>query len=110
MTIEKIDAAGVRTLAANATKNYRLVNVWATWCGPCVQELPELVTMNRMYRRRPFEMILINMNGVDDSEQVLAVPRSAMRRVAIYILLLTITMPWPMPWIRNGRAPCPTPF
>lgn len=72
VTIEKVDAAGVRTLAANATKNYRLVNVWATWCGPCVQELPELVTMNRMYRRRPFEMILINMNGVDDSEQVLA--------------------------------------
>ena len=29
-----------------------LVNLWATWCGPCVAELPELVTMNRMYRGR----------------------------------------------------------
>ena len=31
-------------------KELLLVNLWATWCGPCVAELPELVTMNRMYR------------------------------------------------------------
>ena len=31
----------------------------ATYCGPCVTELPELVTMNRMYRKRNFELITI---------------------------------------------------
>ena len=29
-------------LAANDTEKLRLVNVWATWCSPCVAELPEL--------------------------------------------------------------------
>jgi len=72
VALEKIDAQGVRTLARNPGKKYRLINVWATWCGPCVEELPELVTVNRMYRRRPFELITINMNSLDDSTHVLA--------------------------------------
>ncbi len=29
-----------------------IVNVWATWCGPCQQEMPELVKMNNEYKSR----------------------------------------------------------
>ena len=57
--LKEIDEAAVKKLAANDGKKLRLVNVWATWCQPCVTELPELVTMNRMYRGRPFELISI---------------------------------------------------
>jgi peroxiredoxin len=64
VTLDKIDSAGVRTLAQNASKKYRLVNVWATWCIPCVTELSELVTINRMYRGREFELVTICL---DDS-------------------------------------------
>jgi len=63
--LEKIDAASVRVLAANDSKNYRLVNVWATSCVPCINELPELVTMNRMYRGRNFELITISLDPVN---------------------------------------------
>jgi len=49
-------------LAENNTDRLRLVNVWATWCGPCIVEFPELVTINRMYRNREFEMISINLD------------------------------------------------
>ena len=38
-----IDAAGVAKLAKNDSNRLRLVNVWATWCAPCVEEFPELV-------------------------------------------------------------------
>jgi peroxiredoxin len=48
-----------------------LVNLWATWCGPCVQEMPELVTMNRMYRQRPFEFVTISLDETDAKEQAL---------------------------------------
>src|SRR5688500_17952275 len=58
--LKSIDAAGVKALAANAdSKKLRVINVWATWCAPCVSELPELVTMNRMFRHRDFELITI---------------------------------------------------
>lgn len=63
--LKLIDEAGIKELAKNDSKKLRLINLWATWCGPCVSEMPELVTMNRMYRHRDFEMITIS---VDDPQ------------------------------------------
>lgn len=71
VALDLIDEAGVKKLAANGSKKLLVVNVWATWCGPCVAELPELVTMNRMYRRRNFEMITISMDDPKKSDQAL---------------------------------------
>lgn len=53
-------------LIANKTSDYLLVNIWATWCGPCVVEFPSFVDMNRMYRNRDFELITISL---DDPER-----------------------------------------
>lgn len=71
VAIKPIDAAAAKDLAKNDSKKLRLVNVWATWCGPCVIELPELVTMNRMYRHRDFEMIAISMDTPDKKDKAL---------------------------------------
>jgi peroxiredoxin len=65
VTLERIDSAGVRTLAQNTSKKYVLVNVWASWCIPCVAELPELVTIHRMYRGREFELVTISLDNAD---------------------------------------------
>jgi peroxiredoxin len=62
VTLEALDEAGLARLIKNDTKKYLLVNLWATWCGPCVTELPEFVTMNRMYRRRPFQLVTISLD------------------------------------------------
>lgn len=71
VSLADIDVAGVKELVTNDTKKLRLINVWATWCGPCVIEMPELVTMNRMYRGRPFEMITISMDAPDKKDRAL---------------------------------------
>ncbi|MEA5461077.1 redoxin domain-containing protein [Arcicella sp. LKC2W] len=60
VNMELIDDKGIAELLANKTDKIRLINVWATWCGPCVTEMPEFVTINRMYRRRDFEFITIS--------------------------------------------------
>jgi thiol-disulfide isomerase/thioredoxin len=62
VTIEDLDLAQLKALIKNEGQNYRLINVWATWCGPCVTEFPEFVNMNRMYRNREFELITISMD------------------------------------------------
>jgi peroxiredoxin len=71
VSLGTIDAEGVKKLAKNDTKNLRLISVWATWCGPCVEELSELVTIQRMYRGRRFEMITISLDGVQNRDQAL---------------------------------------
>jgi thiol-disulfide isomerase/thioredoxin len=68
-----IDEAGVAKLARNDTGKLLVVNVWATWCGPCVAELPELVTMNRMYRKRDFQLVTISLDEPDQKEAALQV-------------------------------------
>lgn len=37
--------------------NVVLLNVWATWCGPCVYEIPELQQLHEQYAPRGFEVI-----------------------------------------------------
>jgi len=60
VTVSAIDAAGLAALAKNDSPKLRLINAWATWCGPCVVEFPELVTINRMYRGRAFEIVTVS--------------------------------------------------
>jgi len=69
VTLERLDESTLMKLVQNNTDQWLLVNVWATWCGPCVQELPEFVTINRMYRRRNVKVITISMDDPDQAEQ-----------------------------------------
>jgi peroxiredoxin len=65
-----VDAAGVARLAKNDSNRLRLVNVWATWCAPCVAEFPALVSLARRLGNRDFEMVTISMDEPKQQPQV----------------------------------------
>jgi thiol-disulfide isomerase/thioredoxin len=71
VTVDPIDAAGVAALARNDTKRFRVINVWATWCAPCVHEFPELVRMSQRFETRPFEMLTISLDDPKENAGVL---------------------------------------
>lgn len=49
-----------------------LVNLWATWCGPCRSEIPELVKLHKEYQDRGVEMIGLSTEDPDASAQSVA--------------------------------------
>lgn len=72
VAVEMIDVDGMKALRKNDSGKLRLINVWATWCGPCVAEFPDLIEINRSFRHRDFEMVTVSANVPAEKEKVLA--------------------------------------
>jgi peroxiredoxin len=62
-----------------------LVNFWATWCGPCREEMPRLDTLYQKYRKSGF--VLLGVNVDDDPHTALAT--AARLNVSFPVLLDT---------------------
>jgi len=46
-----------------------LVNFWATWCGPCRTEIPELVKLHKEFKSQGLEMVGLSMENPDASAE-----------------------------------------
>lgn len=44
-----------------------LVDFWATWCGPCVQEIPHVKSLYEKYNKRGFEVVGISLDNTEDA-------------------------------------------
>ena len=70
VVLENIDATNVAALVRNDTKKLRLINVWATWCAPCVAEFPGIVSISHRFANRDFEVITISVDDPKDEAKV----------------------------------------
>ncbi len=39
-----------------------VINFWATWCKPCVEELPDFIKLDKQMEGKPFKMILVSLD------------------------------------------------
>ena len=70
VVLDTIDATNVAALVRNDTKKLRLINVWATWCVPCVQEFPGIVSISHRFANRDFEVITLSVDNPQDEPKV----------------------------------------
>jgi len=83
--LDTIDEAGLKDLVKNNSDKLRLINIWATWCGPCIVEYPEFIVINRMYRGRDFEFISISADEPEKKEKALKFLKQKNSAVKNYI-------------------------
>lgn len=80
--IDLRDAHGKRFNLADYRGKITVVNFWATWCPPCVEEIPSLNRLREQMQDQPFE--LISINYADSPEKVL----EFMHRVSVQFPVL----------------------
>lgn len=88
-----------------------LVDFWATWCGPCIAELPNVKKVYAAYHEKGFEVIGISLENAKLTPK--DTPEQAAAKLAAAKKILTDfttkeSMPWPQyfdgKWWKNGFA------
>jgi thiol-disulfide isomerase/thioredoxin len=64
------DVAGIRAAVEAPGARAVIVNVWATWCEPCREEMPELLRFWRDHRDRGVRLVLVSADDEDQRAEV----------------------------------------
>ncbi|HEY0436469.1 MAG TPA: TlpA disulfide reductase family protein [Phenylobacterium sp.] len=49
-----------------------VMNVWATWCGPCVAEMPTLAKLQAAFAGKPVEVVAVSIDTAEDTAKAKA--------------------------------------
>ena len=85
VTLEKLKEAEIKAMVGNDSKKLRLINVWATWCAPCVAEYPSLVTLQRMFGARSFEFVSLSADKPENADKTLEFLQSKHSSIKNYL-------------------------
>ena len=67
--LQLTDMDGEAVKLADYSGKVLLVNFWATWCGPCVEEIPSLSRLAERMKDKPFKVVAVN---IGESHQVIS--------------------------------------
>jgi len=57
------DASGKPVKLSDSRGKLVFLNFWATWCEPCVDEMPEMNTLNEKFKDRKFQMMAVSVDN-----------------------------------------------
>lgn len=60
--LEIYDFAGFEKFLNKKDNKIYVINFWATWCAPCVKELPYFEKLNQNYKDKNVEVILVSLD------------------------------------------------
>ena len=84
--VRSIDAGHLRSLMTRRHGKFLVLNFWATWCLPCVHEIPDLARIARAYRDSSIEVVGVSLDDPEDRDAKL-VPFIRANRIPYRIYL-----------------------
>jgi thiol-disulfide isomerase/thioredoxin len=69
--ITPIDADALGANLAGREGRVVLVNFWATWCRPCLDEIPALVELERKLGEQGFDLVAVSLDNPADQQTLL---------------------------------------
>lgn len=65
-----LDSAATKKTLANYRGDVLLINIWATWCGPCRVEMPSIERLHEAYADKGLKVIAVSVDEPGSEEQV----------------------------------------
>tara|TARA_Y100000385_G_scaffold288590_1_gene355585 strand:- start:2724 stop:3887 length:1164 start_codon:yes stop_codon:yes gene_type:complete len=88
--LDDLSKEGLTELISNeSSEKLRLINFWASWCGPCRLEYPEFVVIQRMFGARDFEFVSVSLDNADKKRKALEILVKAESALQNYISTVT---------------------
>lgn len=78
-----VDEAQVRALVSESSGKVILLNVWATWCAPCIEEFPDLLKLRSAYVTSGLEVKFLSIDH----------PRKDIRAVQTFLRKMHVDFP-----------------
>lgn len=86
-SIKVITFSDFKNIIEKENDKFLVVNFWATWCMPCVVEIPSFMKVNERFKDNVgYKMILINLNPVKNIEFVKKFIRKYSISTEVYLL------------------------
>ena len=106
--VETLDGESLR-LSDYANK-VLVVNIWATWCGPCRQEMPELVKMSNEFKSRGLVVLGLATTYNERNDPVHVKDYIRSQNVSYKIVWDNGTLAAPLVGLVNGASVIPQSF
>lgn len=85
VTLTPVDGPGLMRLIRARKAPLTLVNVWATWCAPCVAELPDVLATAREYAPKGLALVLISTDAPAAQPEARALLESLQAPLPTYV-------------------------
>ncbi|MBL7883190.1 MAG: TlpA family protein disulfide reductase [Bacteroidia bacterium] len=86
-SIKVIKITELESRIKNNSDTTYIVNFWATWCAPCVKELPDFDSISKVYASQKVKVLLVSLDFKEDLETKV-IPFVQKKKIISEVMLL----------------------